>query len=377
MSRTLTARRLSVTGAERVTSAMTSATIASYGPNRVTTASYVIPYVTAIMCSTAARMRMGSPAPFGPTPRRPAAGRGLCGALPCELTSLPGVLPRPDEEARVVEERSAHLQHREARALEVRRELALVPVVRPHGLADRFEDRVGQDPEQAAERGGRTVAPPDLAERGPLSELARVIHEHRVPARLEDPEGLPEELVGRRMDVERVDIHDLIERALAERVAAGEVRVAEGQIREVPGAALLLGHLDQRPVGVEADHREAGLGQQAGEIARAARDVEHPDLAPVDRRRQRRFHELAELRLEPPVRAEALEDVVVHDAVRDREHPIQARPDPTTQRVHDSPRRVRRHPHRAGLHGRAYDFPARTLSTAPRSSDGVNGFRRM
>src|SRR6266550_4024132 len=258
MSRTLIARGLSVAGTDRPTSPTISAIIASYGPNRVTTASYVTPYVTAIMCSSVARTRMASPPPTGGTP---VTGCAVCGVLLCEFTSPLRVLPRPDQEARVVEEGPAHLQHAEARAFEVCREGVLVPVVRADGLADRLEDRVGQDPEEAAQRGGRSVAPPDLAQGGPASDLPRVIHEDRVPTRLQDPARLLEERVGCRMDVERVDADDLVECALAERVAAGEVRVAEGQVREVLGATLLLGHLDQRGIGVEPDHGEAGLGE--------------------------------------------------------------------------------------------------------------------
>src|SRR5438034_35791 len=219
-----------------------------------------MPYVTAIMCSTAARTGMRSAAPPASESTRSASGRRRCDASSLRLTRLAlRALPRPDQEA-------------------------------------------------------------------------------GAPARLAGPAGLPVERVRCQVHVQGLDVHDLVERALPERVSTGEVSVAEGDVREVLRPPLLLGHLDQRAVGVEPGDRESALGQQAREVAGAARDVEHAHLAPVDGGGYRRLDQGSDLLLEPLVWGEALEDIVVHDAVRDREHPIEAPVEATKQGVHDTPR---------------------------------------
>src|SRR5439155_5827329 len=109
----------------------------------------------------------------------------------------------------------------------------------------RLEDRVREHPEQTPKRGGEPLPLLDLSERRPLPDLPRMIHEHRVPARPEDAIRLAEERVRRRMHVEGVDVHDLVEGALPEGIAPGEIGVAEGDVRQMLRAPLLLGYLDQ------------------------------------------------------------------------------------------------------------------------------------
>src|SRR5437867_7529819 len=91
-----------------------------------------MPYVTAIMCSTAARTGMRSAAPPASESTRSASGRRRCDASSLRLTGLAlRALPRPDQEAGAVQECPAHLEDREARGAQMSGKRFLVPVVRP------------------------------------------------------------------------------------------------------------------------------------------------------------------------------------------------------------------------------------------------------
>src|SRR5439155_3975936 len=95
------------------------------------------------------------------------------------------------------------------------------------------------------------------------------------------PVGLLQQLFGRRVHVQGVDVDDLVEGAVAERVAPSQVAVSEPEIRQVTRPALFFRDFDQRAVGIEPGDGESGLGERAREVAGPTRDLQHPDVATV------------------------------------------------------------------------------------------------
>ena len=175
-----------------------------------------------------------------------------------------------------------------------------------------------------------------------------------------------------------MDVDHHIERGVTAARARGELAVAECEIREPLGAAFLARELDERAVGLEADRREAGLGEHEREVARAAAHVE--DLHVATRRiRRALLDELEDFALQVLIRPEALEDRVVNDPVSHGQHPIEAPLQGPHHRAHHALRRRpaaglrahRRHQRESCLRS------VRTFSTVPRSSSEVNGFRRI
>jgi hypothetical protein len=169
-----------------------------------------------------------------------------------------------------------------------------------------------------------------------------VVHEDRLPARLEHAPGLGEHRLRFGVRVERVHVHHLIERRVPERLGPGQVTLTEGEIGQALGPALLPRQLDERAVRLQPEHGEPGLGEDEREIAGAAVDVEDLERAAIGRGRDgRRLDHFQHLGLQPLVGAELLEDVVVHESVADRQHPVDRPLEPALQRTHDHLRRDR------------------------------------
>src|SRR5205823_12208991 len=105
-------------------------------------------------------------------------------------------------------------------------------------------------PQQTVERRSQAVTPGELAHGRPPADLSRVIHEHGVSARFEDAVRLAQQLVRLRVNVERMDTDDLIERLVAERVSARELAVSEGEVRQMASPPLFFRRLDERGVGI-------------------------------------------------------------------------------------------------------------------------------
>ena len=169
-----------------------------------------------------------------------------------------------------------------------------------------------------------------------------MIHEHGVSARFEDAVRLAQQLVRLRVNVERMDTDDLIERLVAERVSARELAVSEGEVRQMASPPLFFRRLDERGVGIEPGDGEAGLGQRTGEVPGPAGHLEHAHVAALDPFGDRGLDQITHLRLESLVVAEARVDVVIGHAVADREHAIEPSPHRIGRRLHDASRRLRR-----------------------------------
>src|SRR5262249_59706121 len=103
----------------------------------------------------------------------------------------------------------------------MRLELCFRPVVRPDRPPDGFENRVGQDPAQAAHRAAEPFAPTDRLKRGVERYPTREIDEDAPATRLERLMRQFQDLERPRVRIERVDVDHLIERADPARVADG------------------------------------------------------------------------------------------------------------------------------------------------------------
>jgi len=138
------------------------------------------------------------------------------------------------------------------------RELRFVPVVRA-GLpwAQILEQRVRQDPQQAAQRGAPARVFPKPPEGRANLHATREVDEHAVAAGGEQALRLTEDRVWVRMRVEEVHVQHLVEVRGREGGRVRQRHALEGQVGKVLCSPLFLRQCHQRLVRVDADDREA------------------------------------------------------------------------------------------------------------------------
>ena len=133
-----------------------------------------------------------------------------------------------------------------------------------------------------------------------------------------------------------MDAHDLIEAAVRQDAAGGQVGVLERQVGQAQRAVLFRARSMRPAYGSMPRTPKPASARTAAEVAGPAADLEHADIVTGRAIGQRGLHPAQHFLLERAVRAEALEDVVVDDAVADRHRAVEAPLHGVEQRAHDA-----------------------------------------